>query len=281
MDNFSYGVRELGDTVIDYRDNQLPDRRLDAGFVLGYTLEENFRKKIIRELESWGTPRVYVDSNILHYSRPEHEWHRYSLNSVYPNDGVYFFGGLFPNKWQIYGSWHGVELRHWRKNGEHILILCQRSHGWNMFGHDQEDWLDGIISRIREYSDRRLVVRMHPGDGTRFKTINRLHKKYGDAIEISDRGNIREDLVNCWACVGYNSTPNVVAAIEGIPVYVDDPVHSWAKDIAMRDISEIEDPNLPDRTDWVNRIANIHWSNSEVRSGVLWQAIKNYITSVP
>ena len=78
-----------------------------------------------------------------------------------------------------------------------------------------------------------------------------------------------------------NSTPNVVAAIEGIPVYVDDPVHSWAKDVAFKDLSQIEDPEMPDRTTWLEKIANIHWSNDEVRSGKLWSAIKQRISSVP
>lgn len=279
MDNFAQGVRNLGDDVIDYRGNQLPDRKLDAGFVLGYTLEDNFRKKIIQNLIDSNTPQVYVDSNILHYARSEHEWHRYSLNSVYPDSGIYFFSEPTSDKWKIYSQWHNVDLKPWRTDGRHILILCQRPKGWNMFGNDQEDWLDQIIARIRIHSDRPLVVRLHPGDGTRTKTQDKLRKKYGDSIEISQQGNIREDLENCWACVGYNSTPNVVAAIEGVPVYVDDPVHSWAQEIAMPNISKIEDPPLPDRTDWANRIANIHWSNQEVKTGVLWRSIKDYISS--
>jgi hypothetical protein len=47
MDNFAAGVQACGDEVVEYRNNTLPDRQLDAGFVLGYTLEDNFRKKII------------------------------------------------------------------------------------------------------------------------------------------------------------------------------------------------------------------------------------------
>jgi hypothetical protein len=80
--------------------------------------------------------------------------------------------------------------------------------------------------------------------------------------------------------VGYNSTPNVVAAIEGVPVYVEDPALSWAADVAFTDLSQIEMPPMPDRTAWINRIANIHWSNQEVQTGQLWRAVKQYISSV-
>jgi hypothetical protein len=80
--------------------------------------------------------------------------------------------------------------------------------------------------------------------------------------------------------VGYNSTPNVVAAIEGIPCYLEDPVHSWAQDVAFTELNQLSNPPMPDRDTWINKIANIHWSNDEVRSGQLWSAIKQHILSV-
>lgn len=279
MDNFKQGVLAVGDEVVEYKENRLPDQKLDAGFVLGYTLEDNFRKKIIDQLRLQKTPQVFVDSNILNYARPEHQWHRYSLNSVYPNDGVYFFDKLDELKWLTFSQWHGVTLKPWRTDGNHILILCQRPKGWNMMGNDQDQWLDKTISKIRKYSQRPIVVRMHPGDGTRFKQIEKIQKRYGKLISISEKENIRDELVNCWCAVGFNSTPNVVSAIEGVPVYLEDPTHSWAADIAFTDLSMIENPPLPDRMKWSKKIANIHWSNDEVIQGKLWRAIKTYISA--
>jgi hypothetical protein len=279
MDNFKLGVQSQGDEVVAYHSNQLPNQILDAGFVLGYTLEDNFRRKIIDQLRQRNTPQVFVDSNILHYARSEHEWHRYSLNSVYPNDGVYFFDKLDPDKWSRYSIWHNAPLNPWRVTGDHIVVFCQRPKGWNMFGNNQEDWLDNTINKIRQHSDRPIMVRMHPGDGTRFKAIEKLQKRYGQSIIVSEHANIRDALLNAWCTVGYNSTPNVVSAIEGIPGYVQDPTHSWAADIAFTDLSQLENPPMLDRTGWANKIANIHWSNEEVKSGKLWSAIKRYISS--
>lgn len=282
MDNFKAGVISQGDEVVEYRENTLPSQPLDAGFVLGYTLEDNFRNKIITSLKAQKTPPIFVDSNILHYARKEHEWHRYSLNSVYPNNGQYFFQDLNLDKWATYSQWHGAELKPWRvgNHGQHILILCQRPKGWNMFGADQDQWLDKIIDKIRKIEPKRpIVVRMHPGDGSRFKQIEKIQKRYGKRIGISNKDNIRDDLVNCWCTIGYNSTPNVVAAIEGVPGYIEDPRHSWAADVAFTDINQLLDPPMPDRSEWIHKIANIHWSNEEVRTGQLWAAIKKYISS--
>ena len=280
MDNFAAGVQSAGDTAVEFRNPVLPTQLdLDAGFVLGYTLENNFRKQIITALQRQQIPTVFVDSNILHYARPEHEWHRYSLHSVYPDTGTYFFNEVDPHKWQRYSAWHAAPLKPWRTTGTHILILCQRPHGWNMFGNNQEAWLDSTINHIRKYSDRPIMIRMHPGDGTRFEAIERLQLKYGKTISISTHDNIRLALVDCWCTVGYNSTPNAVAIIEGVPAYVEDPVHSWAQGIAFTDLSLLENPPQPDRGAWANQIANIHWSNSEVQQGQLWSAIKTYISA--
>ena len=278
MDNFRTGVISQGDTVIEYRENALPDQPLDAGFVLGYTLEDNFRKKIINTLATQNTPSIFVDSNILHYSRREHEWHRYSLGSVYPDTGTYFFQDLVPSKWATYSEWHGANLKPWRVTGDHILIFCQRPKGFNMF-IDQEAWLDTTIDKIRQYSNRPIMIRMHPGDGTREKQIHKIRKKHRKAVGISYHENIRDALADCWCTVGINSTPNVVSAIEGIPGYIEDPGHSWAADVAFTDLSQLENPPMPDRSQWVDKIANIHWSNQEVKSGQLWSAIKRYISA--
>lgn len=278
MDNFKQGVIASGDQVIEYHSNQLPDQPLAAGFVLGYTLEDNFRKKIIDQLRARKIPSIFVDSNILHYARPEHEWHRYSIGTVYPDSGTYFFNDLDRDRWAQFSSWHGATLRPWRTTGDHVLILCQRPKGFNMF-LDQDTWLEKTVDKIRKHTQRPIMIRMHPGDGTRFKQIEKIQKRYGTTVSISEHANIRDALVNCWCTVGINSTPNVVAAIEGIPGYVEDTRRSWAADVAFTDLAQIENPPLPDRTEWAHKIANIHWSNQQVTSGQLWGAIKNYISS--
>jgi hypothetical protein len=279
MDNFKQGVLTVGDEYVEYRGTELPAEKLDAGFVLGYTLQDNFRRKIINTLIDQQAPQVFVDSNILHYSRKEHEWHRYSLNSVYPNNGVYFFNELDTAKWNEYSTWHNATVKPWRTTGKHILIFCQRPNGWNMLGQDQGAWVDQTIHEIRKYSQRPIMIRMHPGDGKKAVQIEKLKARYGNTINISTHESITEALVDCWCVVGYNSTPSVVSAIEGIPAFLSDPNRSWAKDIAATDLSLIETPLMPDRTEWLHKIANIHWSNDEVRAGKLWAAIKNYISS--
>jgi len=196
MDNFAQGVCEHGDEIVEYRRAEPITQQLDVGFVLGYTIEKNYRRQIIESLVAQNARPIFVDSNILHYARSEHEWHRYSLDTVYPDTGTYFFTDKLEPKWKTFSSWHDVTEQPWRKQGEHILLLCQRPRGWNMLGADHDSWLSNMIGRIKQHSRRPIRVRMHPGDGTKEQQISKLRRRYGDLVEISRAANIKEDLKN-------------------------------------------------------------------------------------
>lgn len=281
MDVFRNGVTVHGDTAIEFRReipvNTLPS--LDVGFILGYTLEINYRKQLIEHLKSKKSKIVYVDSNIFSYGRSAHYYHRYSVDGVYPTDGDYFLDDKIDNnRWPDIAKFHKIEMKPWRQNGEHILLLGQRTLSWNMLGLNGCDWIINMINRIRTVSDRRIVVRLHPGDTKRNpenqqKISNNF--QYNNVI-ISNKDNIRDDLKNAWCCVGYNSTPNCVSAIEGIPVYIDEPTNSWAKGVAFEKLEQINDPQPFDREEWIHRIANIHWNNDEINQGVYWKKFKMF-----
>lgn len=279
MDAFKAGVVSLGDTAIDFKlaGASIPD--LDAGFILGYTLENNYRKKIIDTLKIQKSKIIYVDSNIYSYGRSAHYYHRYSVNSVYPVDGEYFLGNTLDyKKSDIILKYHKLNLQPWRTKGNHILVLAQKTMSWNMLGRNGMDWVHDIVKRLRKISDRPIIIRLHPGD-KKFNDKNRLEliKHYGTKnVKVSTNENIKDDLVNAWCAVGYNSTPNCASIIQGVPVYVDDPLNSWARGIAFEDLNQIDNPPTLDRTDWLHKIANIHWSNDEISTGLYWRQFKDF-----
>lgn len=279
MDSFRQGVTACGDTAIDFRNRSQYITDLDAGFVLGYTLENTYRRKIIDTLKLIRSKIIYVDSNIFSYGRDQHQYHRYSVNSVYPTDGEYFLGNISNNhKIKEILAYHRLEIKPWRLTGNHILVLGQRTMSWNMINRNGLDWIVNITNRIRQYSDRKIVIRLHPGDKT-YDTENRrkLSQLFsGTNITVSTNPNIRQDLCNAWCSVGYNSTPNCASVIEGVPVYLDDPLNSWAHDVGFSNLNQIETPPTPDRDLWLNKIANIHWSNAEIASGKYWRRFKEF-----
>lgn len=284
LKEFAVGVQACGDKTILYKDPNSAIKDMDAALILGYSKDSGHRFKMIKTLRSRKIPIIFVDSNIFVYAKKDLRCYRYSVNGVYPTDGEYFLSmPRDPSKLDKILSLHSAEVKPWRKDGEHILILGQRTSSWNMFDRNIFEWMTTTIDRIKQITDRPIRVRFHPGDlENNVTNLTKLNKRYGNSITISGKLNnqtITNDLQNAWCSVGYNSTPNCASIINGVPVYVEDPDHSWAKDIAFTDLNQIVDPPMPDRTEWLHKIAHIHHMSEEILSGAYWHKYKNFYSN--
>jgi hypothetical protein len=98
-------------------------------------------------------------------------------------------------------------------------------------------------------------------------------------VSLSVNADLKQDLVNAWATVVYNSSPSVASIIEGIPAFLTDsqPQHSQSVAVANTDISKIEDPVMFNRQSWIERLSMCHWKFDELKSGEAWQFFKKYI----
>jgi hypothetical protein len=71
----------------------------------------------------------------------------------------------------------------------------------------------------------------------------------------------------------------VASIIEGVPAFLTDPQpdNSQSYGVANTDLSRIENPDLPDRQRWIERISMCHWNFEELQSGEAWQYFRKYI----
>lgn len=239
----------------------------------------NFRKKIIEGQRKRKLATLAIDSNLFLYKDPGNSmsYLRFSLNDVFPTTGIYFTDNVDPSRWQQIRRDLGIQVKDWRANdrADHILICLQRNKGWSMGGMDVMHWCRDTIQKVRQYSDRPIIVRAHPGD-KRAKNYLRLNYP---GVRISSRAEITEDLRHAWATITYNSSPGVASAIEGIPVFVTDPEpqKSQAFDIANTDLTNIENPIMPDRDAWLEKISMSHYNFTDLKNGVAWNVIKDYL----
>jgi len=282
LDFFIEGVRKVGDIGIDHRQmSVIPcDVALIQGFVheQGKTLPHLTLRRQAVDLQKQNKKRsLIVDSNLFLYADPgnSHRYLRYSFDGVFPTTGFYFDKIVDPQRWNTISANLNISLKDWRKNGDHILICLQRLGGWSMKGLDSIVWLDSVIKTIRKHSDRPIVVRPHPND----KKIKAVLKVKHHKVTISNRSNIKEDLISTWATVVYNSSPSVVSNIEGVPVFLTDPEprNSQSFDVSNTDISKIENPSMLDRSRWIEKISMCHWNFAELRSGEAWNFFKQFI----
>ena len=285
---FSQGVRVAGDQAIDSIDYHY--RPTDVGVIQGWlgqgaitTSHLNLRNTVIQEQLKQNKHVVAVDSNLFLYANTANPLHylRYSFNGVFPNTGIYCDTDIDPSRWQKISKNLNLTLKDYRTNGDHILICLQRNGGWSMGSLDVQDWAIQTINLLRQYTDRPIVIRAHPGDKASKEYLNprspKCRIKFSKAVSLSTNVNLVDDLKNCWAAVNYNSSPVVGAAIEGVPIFVMDPAKSQCNNIANTDLTQIENPQMPNRQPWVERLSMFHWNFDELRSGECWQHMRKFI----
>lgn len=265
---FGEGARRCGDTVEIVENVNIVNS--DVAVMQGFVHQDISRPHLLlrRNILDSNPNTVVIDSNLFQFSNSELQnyYLRYSLNGIFPTTGFYFDNKLDPARWQSISQRLGINLVPYRSNGSHILVCLQRVDGWSMCGVDVQRWLDKTVKRIRSYSNRLIVVRKHPGD--RRQNSLTFSKDY----TISTSPSILDDFKNCWATVTYNSSPGVASLITGVPVFVTDPVpqQSQTWPICNTDLSQIENPLMPDRQEWIDGVCQSHWNNDEVASGEAW-----------
>ena len=283
LDNFLAGVRLSGDTAIAHQGmSAVP---CDVALIQGFVHEHSktaphlqLRQNAVLLQKNNNKRSLIVDSNLFLYADPNNTktYLRYSFDGVFPTTGFYFDRDVDSSRWTKISRELNLSLKPWRTQGNHILICLQRHGGWSMGGLSVQAWLDQTIIQIRQYSRKRpILVRTHPGD-KKIKSILKINHKN---VHLSTNERLVDDLRNAWATVVYNSSPSVASIIEGIPAFITDtlPQHSQTYEVANTDLSRLENPEMPDRQGWVERLSMCHWNFEELRSGAAWQFFRQYV----
>ena len=164
----------------------------------------------------------------------------------------------------------GLVCKPWRSNGDFILICGQhdKSLQWQNMP-PMSNWFLNIYDEIRKYTERPIVFRPHPR--CRLDHIERgLKNVYRQ--EPNHIANTYDDFDmgfdNVWATVSYSSNPGTHSCINGVPAFVS--THSLAYNIS-NDIDflfDIENPMMPDRTQWLNDYAHTEYTLEEISQGI-------------
>ncbi len=203
---------------------------------------------------------------------------RYSYDGIFPNSGEYCDSQIKPQRWSNLRDDLNLSIKPYKKHGDYILVTCQRDMGWSMDGLSVINWLHVLLQDVKRFTDRKILVRFHPGDKKVSKHVQQL-RAIGHKVEISSpTSTLLKDLHDAYAVISYNSSPAVVAAIEGVPIFVLDPTRSQSAEVANRHLKDIENPSYDfDREAWLRRLAMMHWRLDELRSGECWRHMKNWV----
>lgn len=284
IEYFVQGVNAVGDKgqII----NTFQYEPADVGVLQGFVHPESkhvphldLRRRVLTGQAEVRGRTIIADANLFLAYDPNNSktYLRYSYDGIFPNTGEYCDSKIEAQRWAVLRDNLGIEIKPWKRYGDYILITCQRDGGWSMDGLKIINWLHPLIQRIRRHTDREIMVRFHPGDKKIQKHITQL-QAIGHKVKISSpTSSLLKDLHDAYAVVSYNSSPGVVAAIEGVPIFVLDPNRSQASDVANTDLQYLENPNKEfDREAWLRRLAMSHWRLDELQSGACWKHMRNW-----
>ena len=164
----------------------------------------------------------------------------------------------------------GLLLKPWRTNGEYILIAGQhdKSLQWQNMP-PMSNWFLETYDEIRKHTERPILFRPHPR--CRLEQIERglkhVYRQEPQHVN-STYDDFDIDFDNLWATISYSSNPGIHSCVNGVPAFVS--THSLAYDVG-NDIDflyDIENPLLPDRTQWLNDYAHAEYTLEEISQGI-------------
>lgn len=270
--NFGDGARLSGDSVEFVNDYRIVNA--DVAVMQGFVHQDisSPHLQLRRQILDSHKNTIVIDSNLFQFANSSlaNYYLRYSLNGIFPNTGFYFDNLIDQSRWLTISNRLNTFLKHYRENGSHILICTQRVDGWSMCGQNVQAWLDSTVYKLRKVTQRPIIIRRHPGDR------RQSNLKLPKGTFFSESPLLTQDLQNAWATITYNSSPGVASLMYGVPVFVTDPTpeRSQTWPICNRDIANIENPILFDRTDWIHRLCQSHWNDDEIRSGQSWKFLR-------
>jgi hypothetical protein len=147
---------------------------------------------------------------------------------------------------------------------ETILIAGQHERSLQWAGQPPlNKWFEDIIEEVRKYSQRPIIVRPHPrhqvqinlSKGVQIDKPRMLPNTYDDF-------NID---YNHHCVINFCSSPGIQSVIAGTPVICDTASLAYPVSIPM---SRIENPVMPDRTDWFIKLCHTEWLVDEIAQGI-------------
>jgi hypothetical protein len=282
LESFAAGVAKSGGRVHVERDYVYTPGRLAVmlGWATTNTGGQNItlRKQIIAEQQRRRLQTMCIDASCWKYVDEGSRYLRYSLNGPFYDRAEYANRGSDSTKWEeIRQSLH-IELRLPQSNPHgHILICMQRDGGFSMKTLDPLEWLAQKIQQIRQYSQRTIMIRPHPGD-YRPEDFVQYSGRAGVQLVNPSNTQLVDNLTGAHAAVFFNSSASVAAVCAGIPVFVDDE-SCVAWQVANQDIARIELPAVFAREQWLYDLAAAHWSDADAQAGRIWQKFQPYLAS--
>ena len=164
----------------------------------------------------------------------------------------------------------GIDIKGWRNQGDHVLVIGQNWNDASLFGISLELWIINTVRMLLKNTDRKIVVRDHPQNKGLLKDI--VNDKFGYTKQViyDTNNDIKDSLINAHCTVSYTSGSSIDSALAGVPV-ITCSEYNFLWSISSHSLEDVENPKLGERDQLFYDLAWTQWSTDEIRSGKPWQ----------
>ena len=215
--------------------------------------------QIHRDSAAWSRPYIAISDGFLRRKGDENK--RYfcvARNGIHAYGEHLDFNAADSHRFEELK----IKPKPWREDGEHIVIAYQ-SLPLAVDGMLRVEWFSQALATLSRITRRPIVVRPHPKS-----TKEEIEEIPSDGVVVSKGKTFMEDLEDAWALVTYDSNAAVEAAVAGVPIFTGG--RTMASPVSNFHLSDIEQPRMPDREQWLNWLAYTQWKVSEMELGIPW-----------
>lgn len=254
FDAFARGVEKLGYKVVN-------DNSADVDVIWSVLFQGRMalNKTVWDNAKKAGRPVIVLEVGGINRGTT---W-KVGLNGI--NKGSYYIPANVDNS---RADQLGLKLTPWRTTGEYIIICGQHNKSLQWIDMpSMSKWIMDTIDTIQQFSNRTIIIRPHPRCPlphieSQFKNVYNQTPMHVSGTY--DSFNL--DFSKVWATVSWNSNPGSQSIIAGVPAFVGE--NSLARDVANIDLSNIENPTMPERQQWLNKLAYTEYTTKEIESGI-------------
>ena len=295
------GIKACGDNPIMVnehktgawtKDEMEPTAKIGCMFGYGGTNQMHHtkgrRRDLVERAKKKGIYIITFDGGVLSSfgnttTHPKYHW-RVSLYSPM-NNGNFLSDNSPPDRWEMMKKLWNVKYEPWRKSNpdDPILFVLQPEDNWSMNQLDPVKWFNDVYKILRPLTKRKFKIRPHPNHGPQMENRRKefpndcelvIGQKYFQGDEKKHyRFHYQDALNNCHAVVTHNSTACIDSCVRGVPTFcTSDLALAWP--VANKDLTKIENPEYPDRQQWVYDLGYKQWTEQEIKDGTVFKRFK-------
>jgi len=156
-----------------------------------------------------------------------------------------------------------VKFNGWKPLGSAILLVTPSEKPCKFYGVDRTTWVKDTIEKLRQHTDREIIVR------------DKAERRRDRVKDNSIYKQFKED--NIYAVVTYNSIAAIESIGYGIPAFALAP--TIAAPMCLDDLSKIESPMYADPEQvakWQNWIGYCQYTVPEMTDGTVMKLIEEH-----